>query len=99
MKRLAQARVGSRDYPLNIVEQKLSKGRRGLSVCALFRRLSRCRNAVDRVPVLRVQRGDQEALAACSRKGFVGKKRRSNMVLQARIGPNTFWLDTPRSDP
>lgn len=42
---------------------------------------------------------DSEVFSKRSRKRFVAKKRRSNMVLQARVGPNTFWLDTLWSAP
>jgi hypothetical protein len=45
------------------------------------------------------RQGSSEALNAWRRKRSVVKKRRSNMVLQARVGPNTFWLDTPWSRP
>ena len=43
--------------------------------------------------------GNQGTLICPLRKAFVAEKRRSNMVLQGSVRPNTFWLDTPPSDP
>jgi hypothetical protein len=36
----------------------------------------------------------RQALSGGFRKGSVVEKRRSNIVLQQRARPNTFWLDT-----
>ncbi|HEY1998661.1 hypothetical protein [Paraburkholderia sp.] len=47
----------------------------------------------------RAKTPDSEVFSRAPRKRFVVKKHRSNMVLQARIRPNTFWLDTLWSAP